>query len=690
MVLITFENLTMATSRPSDTLAAQNQQQDILKENIKEQNKKEKTQPITPSSDKAKQDLADSLSLTASNGKKIELTSSKLEQWFASIEARNLQESTAKNNYVAQLPNKEVMPSYLATQFLGRYGLKSAQDVITFLKSPAGTSVRSMISEQLAEIAALKEIQQQRELDEQTRRHRLLAFLLLGLLYHRAQAERLHDMYEKDADKSLQRAKTVAEHANAVSQEQESLSQAYASYEQSVKAIQSQLENKLHESQEIENKLAALEQKEQEILIRYEAFDNHLDQIDEHLDKALSENLGHEEVKTALESRISQLQQQLSAKDNEMNSLKARNKHSIAQQVLSEKQDLHTQLRDLQDRLSSHQKQKSSLKLNKIDRIAVIENKIEQLTETLEKQLDEIDGLLETGKKENEEKAMQLLQEHNGLHAEIQGLKDMVAVLQGKKGLYTISKDGNSLEEAHSFKDAEFILPKEPTKQPRIVKHEGKYYLLDPNQTFNPDDKEGLAKAQQNYERARPNISTLKKLVVDNKGTEIKLHHEKKKELSTRGENLQKEIQLLKNQLVNIQAAKASVETRMNNTPIPGIELTPIPTPSPTNTTNTPPKYSSQTYKMIVDELKAMALKPPTDASIQQFKKDLKAFDKETYKAMEKEIGQKIKAGMPILEQTMKSLLANIERFAVPADKPNVVSTPNPFSTQLKPKPSGY
>ena len=65
--------------------------------------------------------------------KSISLTSSKFEHWFATLE-------------------NEINPSkkdtdYLSTEFLSRFGIQHPEEIIAFLKSPAGQSTLTLIAE---------------------------------------------------------------------------------------------------------------------------------------------------------------------------------------------------------------------------------------------------------------------------------------------------------------------------------------------------------------------------------------------------------------------------------------------------------------------------------------------------------------------------------------------------------------
>src|SRR5687768_3466911 len=100
------------------------------------------TKPIHPLT------AADGIMLTTKKGEQVLLTSKKLESWLAAVEKMDLVKSPT---------DKERNDPYMATQFVSRFGFKTPNDLIVFLKSPAGESTKAMIGEELAEIAAMKE-----------------------------------------------------------------------------------------------------------------------------------------------------------------------------------------------------------------------------------------------------------------------------------------------------------------------------------------------------------------------------------------------------------------------------------------------------------------------------------------------------------------------------------------------------
>lgn len=106
---------------------------------------------------------------------KTTVSDKQLENWFAKIEShRNSGEN--KSN------------SQLSDEFVSNFGLRSASDVIDFLKSQAGKEEVALITEQLIIIAENQEMMQQQWQEQQQQEQMMLAAMLLALI-HKAEAQ---------------------------------------------------------------------------------------------------------------------------------------------------------------------------------------------------------------------------------------------------------------------------------------------------------------------------------------------------------------------------------------------------------------------------------------------------------------------------------------------------------------------
>lgn len=620
-------------------------------------NKTQKAKEQLPASKTTKnQEPIESISLTTKNNQSITLTSEALEQWFAKLEATERRHNQ-KDKQALDPHAPEVNPSYLSTIYVGRYGLKSAKDVITFLKSPAGHSVQAMIIEQLEEIASIQAAIRQQQLDHEVRRHRALAALLLGLIYEKeAQAKERNALLQEDIDKRLhqQNSTTTSETDSSIAtkhQEAHAAFAAYTAYTASIAALEHVLGRKIKESEDIEQQMEKLAEQKAVIETRYQQFEAHITELD-HFGILLH---AHEMSPEQRAQHISELRTALEA--------------TSTLQAISE--DARAEADTLQSVLSLLEQ------ANAPTTTKFLENKVKTLEKTLRDQAAEISRLLEADKDID---AMKLLHEHNALHVQFEGLRDMIAVIKVEKILWDMHG-----RPTNSLKDAMFVLPKEKS----IVYSNGQYYLLQPGQDFDSMSQEEKATAQKSYERARPDISNVKTLVHHNKAIEEREHQEKQLKLSVRSETMQQEILLVTNQLTQLQAAQADAATLMKQ--LSADMYVPTPKPTPNKNATAPSNAVTQSYRHMLLLMKAN----PTEESVQRLKKVFTKEDGKIETAIER-ILKNITLGRPIPESTMQALLKNLNRLAVSANKPNVtpvkdpseLTAPSPFAT--KPKLTPY
>lgn len=149
-------------------------------------------------------DSKSSITLQDKLGKPVELTSSRLEQWFSRTEqAMQPNELSAAD---AETPE-------LALDFLSEYGLQTPEEVIEFLKSDAGKTTIAMIGERMADIAAME--QEQAFLQEELLHEQQFLSLLLGQLSEyaaEAKEERAHQAEPSVKDKKKPTEDDSTEH----------------------------------------------------------------------------------------------------------------------------------------------------------------------------------------------------------------------------------------------------------------------------------------------------------------------------------------------------------------------------------------------------------------------------------------------------------------------------------------------
>ncbi|KTD24810.1 Dot/Icm system substrate protein LidA [Legionella lansingensis] len=617
-----------------------------------------------------KQDV-DSITLTTKNKEEITLTSSQLEQWFANLEARKLEHPKSKHAHKSSTP--EPHSHDLATQYLSRYGLKTAKDVITFLKSPAGHAIIALIGEKLAEIASINKAIRQELLDHETRKHRALAALLLGLLYRKeAQARARHEAEEKQS-KKLHDAQKQSQTSSGQSSAE--AAKAYAAYRESIVALEDVLKEKVKASEELEQEMDKLEKQGQAINSRYANFDHSLALLDQFTFLMQPDAMDPQQRVNFLNSL-----------QNEIDSLRAE-----AQKITEPGPDNEETLKHLLTRIDMLKEQHDFLQSN-LDKppTELLQQRIDGLIKKLEGQAELIGKLIEAN---NDEQALRLLHEHNAMHVQVEGLRDMLAVMKGEKVLYNDEGQVTS-----DFTKAAFVLPKEEQgknlpkeeqgKKLSIVHKNGKYYLL---RGHDPKDFESLPEevktaAQKNFERARPDIANLKKLVEHNKTLEGKEHKSKKETLTQHTEDMQKDILLITNQILQLQAAQANVSTLMKQTPqVSGIEstttspkLTPMPTQGLSKGSSSKPSSDTSAIVKSCKHVLLLMKNNPTPESINLLGNMFKGPDGRIDSPTQ-EVLASIRVGRPIPQQTMNFLLKNMERLGLDAYRPNVSSIPDPL-----------
>ncbi|RMX15583.1 hypothetical protein EAS68_12045 [Legionella jordanis] len=609
------------------------------------------------------------LKLSTKDKKQVNLSSSQLEAWFASLKTKELDPGATKTVDKAEAPS-------LTTQYLGRYGLKTAQDVIDFLKSPAGRTVQALIGDRLIEIALLEKNLQQIRQDSEIRRHRALAALLLGLLYKKqARAKERRAENDKETKRLLDQQREITHSANAAD-----AAHSYAAYAQSLAVLQETLEHKIKESEELEEELERLEKEEHKIEQRYHNFQNSLDSLD-FLQEFLEAH-GTERQYNVLE-KLSQ----------EINSLHAHldNEQEFDKETIQLFQERKNFLQNQQQFL---------LNFRAMSPAMMLEQRIDSLNHTLEGQAEEIARLLSVrGDRQTveqaETEAMNLLQKHNGLHVQVAGLQDMLSVIKGEKLLF--DNDGRIVT---SFAQAAFVMSQKQAKEYKILYKDGKHYLLTPNQ--DPDQFDNLKReekeqAEKSYNRLRPDICNLKHLIHHNKALEFHDHQKKKDSLSQRSEQMQSEILLISTQMNQLQDAQQALSLVLKRGHTPGSQpdITPksAPTPKPNLRKIVSPSQVGDSMTQSYRHILLLMKMNPTPQSLDRLQNMFRGPDGQVPTSVQNILAS-IRVGKPIPQQTMDNLLKNMDRLAArkpigPVSSkvlqaPEEHSAPNPFS--IKPK----
>lgn len=288
----------------------------------------------------------ESITLVSKTGKEIELTSSKLEKWFATVE-------TSKYGKEGQSSSDAL----IATQLLSRFGLRNSVDVIKFLHSPAGESIIAMIGDQLAEIASIQEYQRAEMLEAQRRHERMIAFLLLALLHkHDAKAKSLNEFIQQQIDKVLKKSADANKTAAATNtQAKRILQNQYDTLEESAKYLEALQKEKTVELDVLQQERRALQQEgiyieERHTILQDSVFnlDNDSDQI------ALDPN----NALHYLSDRMNLLNMAFHENSRQISQLEAENKPHEARKLLHQNHGLRLHIEGLADLHAVHQKEK--------------------------------------------------------------------------------------------------------------------------------------------------------------------------------------------------------------------------------------------------------------------------------------------------------------------------------------------
>jgi effector protein LidA len=599
----------------------------------------------------------------------VSLTSSELEEWFAMLQVSEMKEQAKHNprdstHSTASPAPKEAAPSpELAGEYLSHYGLKSAKDVITFLKSPTGKVVQALINKHLAEIALLKKNIQQELQDEKIRQYRMQAALILGLLHKKeakARARHANDSMVAKQNIELQKNTVSADNTSA----------AYDAYTRSIDALQATLSDKIKQSELLEKEMEKLEKEEKRFNNRYQNFDNHLKSLDYFNEFVQAKDaISQSKVLEDMTQEIELL------------------KHNVANKVLPPNIEVGSTeaeeyLKNLEERKNLLEEQQSFLSNGKsLSKTKLLETRIEGLTEKLNRQADEISDKLS---QDQEEEARALLAKHNALHAEVAGLRDELSVLKGEKEKYLFQ--GSSVE---SFTES-FIVEKGQS----LVQKDGEYYLLKSGQDpekFDSLSHEEKSTAKRDFARARPDIAVLKDLVTHNKELEGKEIVVKKNSVTPKADMLQSEILLITNQITQLQASRSALASAMSNpaqTLVANNTFTP-PTPTPQPSKGAAPAVAStaqsltQSYKHMVLLMKSN----PTEQTIGRLRQMLTGPDGKIKPELNDVLSQ-IRVGRSISPALMTMLLKNMEQFGLSAYKPGVspLKSPSPLKVVSPPE----
>ena len=294
-----------------------------------------------PSLSKNTDNSMSSLTIKNKAGNTYSLSDKQLEQWLASVAKANIPSSESA---LAQADDEGI-----TEQLLSPFGIKNATQVGAFLRSPAGHSVLDMIQDELAELAAEEEHAEFLAQEEAKRKHRNLAFLLLGLMYdEEAAADALNEAVNAQNEKRLK------EHEDALrvaAKEAELQEQSYHNPQldfinNSLDQIEDKLAEKNRQLAKVDNTIAALNEERKELDLEHNMLDSHVSELNDFLAKT-----DQKPNQTALiDERLESLDTTIKQKDQEINQAIESGKESEARRQLNERMGLQIQIDGLRNK----------------------------------------------------------------------------------------------------------------------------------------------------------------------------------------------------------------------------------------------------------------------------------------------------------------------------------------------------
>lgn len=277
---------------------------------------------------------ADSETLELSSGnRKASLTAEQLKQWVQ-------EQSKPKAEISHKADDKD----------LSRFGLKNASDVIAFLKSPAGHSVFERIAEDLAFEAAIAEQERIKAQDKETRKRRLLAYMMYILAIKKARAKIIeHNQIMQQIDLQLKKDPNTES-----SLFEQSKIDILSAYDESIEELQEELKNTQHELIDIDKQLQFHEHQLQEISEKHHVYHESLDAMD---NETLALEKTAEPIKH-LEMQLKTLEQDIHKTMDEVSELIESNQEKQASSKLHRLNCLHFKSGQIQDMLDAKKGEK--------------------------------------------------------------------------------------------------------------------------------------------------------------------------------------------------------------------------------------------------------------------------------------------------------------------------------------------
>ncbi|WP_131781408.1 hypothetical protein [Legionella gresilensis] len=243
---------------------------------------------------------------------------------------------------------------------LAQRGLKDAKDVMKFLESKAGETLREeIIAECIKEIDEEENIQQEMR-EQQERRHHILAYLLHKLANRKSEHyKRICEYAQEQIEKLLKHEEDVQKLLNT--EDPIELKETLELAEKIIEKTQKELKSKEEEIALINKELAKIDEYKDTIDKRYAAFETGLDEVNQFELQDTADPGNTEAIKANIASRINQIDGQLQEQTLKIDTLLASKDpadEKKAMDLMHEHNKLHMQRAMLKDMLDVYEGKK--------------------------------------------------------------------------------------------------------------------------------------------------------------------------------------------------------------------------------------------------------------------------------------------------------------------------------------------
>lgn len=605
-------------SKHADTAAHQNKQAAT-----------DKALNSSATNSKMQAEAQQTLTIRAANGKVASLTSNQLESWFAAVEKQQ-QQTIVKQNPTLKAQEVQNDPD-LATQFISRYGFQNVGDLIKFLNSPAGDTLKEMIGAEIARIADQEDFQRQQFQNEAMRRHLMLAFLLMGLAKRRAaHAKELMQQDELLRQQALSKSSTTTTDTKAPETEM-ALRKTMESYLNTAKIIKTKLESTHKEIEDLEKQKLTLKDEAKAIDARYDIYDEYLDQMNDFM---------HLLTGQPSPQRLTALQQQ----QNQLSTATPVGQTNIPG-IAAPYDQAHLQAKHARNQ--THLNLWNGPALDTHDqREQFVISKLMQLTDMIAARQSAMVSSINN-----------FTPVDTVANSEIFGLQVFEKQLKNIR-----------LQMANGRK---------------VVQKDGEFYLIGVNEDLQDLNADQRSLAKQSFANEIQSGVPQRSDIARNKAMELARQRVREEEVNKLYDQKKAHATVLQNKHSEVMADHAAAEQRYKEQF--GNQASPAPKPTPGTTASNKPKEVTSSYKTMLASMQPNATMPAIAALKAKVASD-QSIAEQDRRALQKEINDKLRPNQPISPVAMNALLGSMARFGLNPEKPDVTSYSTPSPLSMKPR----